>query len=469
MADGVAHTKRELLERGRLLRGVPVSELEARLARAQELMAKAELDVMLVTTEEDFFYFTGLLSRFWNSPTRPFYLAIPRAGGRPKAVVPSIMTSVLQKYTFLEPRDIFDWPAPREDDDGVTLIASLLGRLPEGEERFGRVGLMMGHESTIRMPLASIDRMRKILAQDGSVCIDSSRLVRELRMMKSAFEVQRVRHACDIASAAFDFFPARLEQLSNTKSRGEGVTEREARFELRSLLLEFGADDTPYVMAQSGNNGYDNIILEPTDKALRNGDVLVIDTGMCFEGYWCDFDRNFVVGGEEYLSDACKGAHDLLWLATNSGFEVCMKHGTSSDIFREMSATLGIDPKTNSTGRVGHGLGLQLTEHWSNNSTDETPLRPGMVVTLEPGMLVVPDGDKMIVHEEDVLITSNGAEWLSKRAPRQMVPIFLGNISPDIQEHILNSSSYSSGSSAVGGKAHPQSAPTSHEPPNSRL
>merc|ERR1712217_659580 len=122
-------------------------------------------------------------------------------------------------------------------------------------------------------------------------------------------------------------------------------------------MVEFGADDTPYVMAQSGAGGYDNIVLEPTDKLLRNGDVLVIDTGIRFEGYWCDFDRNFIVGGSRYLPEATKRIHGLLWDATEDGFAAASKKGaTSSSVFRAMLERLGIDPSTNSTGRMGHGL-----------------------------------------------------------------------------------------------------------------
>ena len=58
------------------------------------------------------------------------------------------------------------------------------------------------------------------------------------------------------------------------------VSEREARDALRMLMLDFGADDVAYVMAQSGAGGYDNIVLEPRDDPLRPGDVLIIDTGM---------------------------------------------------------------------------------------------------------------------------------------------------------------------------------------------
>ena len=85
-------------------------------------------------------------------------------------------------------------------------------------------------------------------------------------------------------------------------------------------------------------------------------------------------------------------------------------------------------------GRFGHGLGLQLTELFSNNATDETPLAPGFVMTLEPSALIDPAaGDElMIAHEEDIAITEHGAVWLSLRAPRQM-DVILGDEAHDLE------------------------------------
>ena len=69
-------------------------------------------------------------------------------------------------------------------------------------------------------------------------------------------------------------------------------------------------------------------------------------------------------------------------------------------------------------GRLGHGLGMNLTEGPSHKPGDETPLEPGMVITIEPGMEFAPG--KLMVHEENVLITEAGAELLSRRAPPEM-------------------------------------------------
>ena len=76
----------------------------------------------------------------------------------------------------------------------------------------------------------------------------------------------------------------------------------------------------------------------------------------------------------------------------------------------------------NSIGRMGHGLGMQLTEWPSVKEDDLTVLTPGAVITLEPGMEFAPD--RQLVHEENIVITEDGAEYLTRRAPAEMPVIF---------------------------------------------
>ena len=72
----------------------------------------------------------------------------------------------------------------------------------------------------------------------------------------------------------------------------------------------------------------------------------------------------------------------------------------------------------NNVGRLGHGLGLQLTEWPSNRPGDDTRLVPGMVLTLEPGMEFEPG--RMMVHEENIVVIEDGCELLTKRAAPEM-------------------------------------------------
>ena len=100
------------------MRGFSIDQFEKRTLKAQQLMQNHELDALLLTTETNVRYFTGFLTRFWESPTRPWYLIIP-SKGKPIAVIPSIGEALMSK-TWLE--DIRTWPSPDLEDDGISLM-----------------------------------------------------------------------------------------------------------------------------------------------------------------------------------------------------------------------------------------------------------------------------------------------------------------------------------------------------------
>ena len=76
-------------------RGFTVDEFEARVARAQGEMHAGGMDGIVLTTPQNFRYFSGFNSQFWKSPTRPFFLVVPREG-LPIAVVPTIGGPAMQ-------------------------------------------------------------------------------------------------------------------------------------------------------------------------------------------------------------------------------------------------------------------------------------------------------------------------------------------------------------------------------------
>ena len=74
---------------------------------------------------------------------------------------------------------------------------------------------------------------------------------------------------------------------------------------------------------------------------------------------------------------------------------------------------------------MGHGVGLRMCEPPSIHPEDETVLEPGMILTIEPGISFSkaagdgPEG-KVMVHEENLVVTEDGAQLLSRRAPPAM-------------------------------------------------
>lgn len=381
------------------MRGFDQAEFEARTKRAQELMRAADLSALLLTTETDVRYFTGYLTRFWESPTRPWFLVVP-ATGKPVAVIPSI-GAALMGQTWID--DIRTWSAPDLQDDGISLLADVLAELTPVS---GNIGVPDGHETHVRMPMADIERLRGAL---GSRRITGDQgILRRLRMIKSEAEIAKIQTACDIAGRAF----ARVPEVARAGVPLDTVFRR-----FQMLCLEEGADWVPYLAGGAEQGGYSDVISPATSAPLEPGDVLMLDTGLVWDGYFCDFDRNWSVGPAR---PEVRSAHARLVEASDAALETARPGATASDLFHAMNTVLTKEAEGTDAGRLGHGLGMSLTEWPSLIPADQTVLEPGMVLTLEPGIDV---GTKILVHEENIVITEGTPRFLSPRIGPEVIEI----------------------------------------------
>ena len=379
-------------------RGFPESEFEQRLERAQQVMFENKLDAIVLTTEPQFRYFSGFFTQFWHSPTRPWFLLVP-ANAKPVAVIPEIGVSGMQA-TWIN--DIYSWPAPVPEDDGLSLLASVIKKLPK---RFGRVGFTLGLQSTLRMPANDFYALTGQLSTYEIV--DVALIMHKLLSIKSAHEVTKIRHVCEITSMGFNALPEFAQP---------GDTQRQLCKKLRHDLLDRGADDTPFMVAGSGQGGYDSIIMGPLDEELVDGDVLVIDTGTVFDGYFSDFDRNYGFG---QIDSKVEKAYQALYQSTQAGLDFARPGVKLKEVFNVMWKVLDLfGAKSSDVGRMGHGLGMQLTEWPSITANEDTVVEQGMVLTLEPAMSFAPG--KQMVHEENIIITEDGANLLSLRASPEL-------------------------------------------------
>lgn len=380
----------------------PAQEYRARIERLQAGMAAGGLDVLLLTAAADVFYTTGFLTRFWESPARPWFIVVPRAGD-PVAVIPSIGADLMGR-TWVPA--ILTWNAPDPRDDGVSLLAETLAGLVPA---LGRIGLPMGLETHLRMPLANFETLRARLAPRAFV--DATDCVQRVREIKSEGEVMKLRTSCEIAARAF----ARVPQFARS-----GCLLASVFRDFQITLLEEGADWVSYVAGGAGPDGYGDVISPAGSEPLVRGDVLMLDTGAVKEGYFCDFDRNYAIG---HASDAARRAYSALWQATDEVLTVLRPGQRACDVHQLLCDSLRRHGATPSSGRLGHGLGVTLTEWPSFTPLDETLLRTGMVLTLEPGC-ETRDG-RIMVHEENLVLREDGAELLSPRAPAEL-PEILG-------------------------------------------
>lgn len=353
---------------------------------------------MLFTSEPEVRYFTGFQTLFWQSPTRPWFVFVP-VQGKPIAVIPEIGAQLMCQ-TWLD--DVRTWSAPSPNDDGISLLTELLTPLANKRET---LGIMKGHETHLRMPLADWETL--LAALPGLKITDTTRLVQGLRMVKSEAEIEKLQYICSIGSATFAKVPEFV-------SEGQPLEEVFRTF--RRTAIGLGADDVPYLVGGADQGGYENVISPPSHRPLQKDDVLMLDTGGTWDGYFCDFNRNWAIGQAD---DKAVQAYDVLWRATQAGIEAAKPGNTCRDLFLAMSTVIAeLDENGGDIGRLGHGLGMQLTEQPSHASFDETLLNQNMVLTLEPS-LSYGDG-LMMVHEEDIVIGEGGAELLTERAAPEL-------------------------------------------------
>lgn len=379
------------------MRGFTEAEYQARLDKAQSLMAQHGLTAIMLTTEPDIRYFTGFLTRFWESPTRPWFLIIP-ASGKPIAVFPSIGAHLIGQ-SWID--DIRTWQSPDYEDDGISLLATTLCEIvPKGAE----IGVPSGIETHLRMPIDHWDMLKRqtIGRHFGS----DKGVLHNLRLIKSQAEIAKISHACSIANRAF----ARVGEIAH---KGAPLSDVFRKFQM--LCLDEGADWVPYLAGAAAHDGYSDVISPASDTPLKSRDILMLDTGLIWDGYFCDFDRNFAVGPPNAdIADHYKKLIEV----TQYAFESAKPGICFADLFHIMNKALGGGDKAAEAGRLGHGLGMQLTEGPSIIPADKTLLQEGVVLTLEPS-IQLPNG-KLLVHEENIVITRTGAAFLSSPAAPEL-------------------------------------------------
>ena len=380
--------------------GFSNEEFENRLERTQDLLYEKKLDALLISNPSNLRYFTGINTDFWESPTRPWFLVIPLSGNA-IAVIPEIGENLFEK-TFV--KDIYTWSSPNVNGDDISPLKSVLDSLPG---RFGAIGAELGKEMTIRMPILDFG-----LLQDSSKfdIIDAASLIWKLRIVKTPNEIKKMERVSKIVSDVFDLLPTFISTQDS---------ERDVARKLKNEILKRGADNIPYLPVVSGVGGVSQIIGNPTNKLISSGNFLFVDTGATFDGYFCDFDRNFTIGTA--LDDVRK-INEILWHATEEGIKNLVPGAKTRDVWKKINKKIeDYGFLVRGEGRYGHGVGLQLTEPPSISSFDKTIIQENMVLTIEPSIEYEPG--KIIVHEENILVSKEGPILLSRRAPKELPQI----------------------------------------------
>ena len=365
-------------------------------------MGDAGLDGLVITNPINFKYFTGVRSEFLvPSPTRPWYLLIPRDGD-PIAVVSNSGRVAMEATTSIS--DVRTWPSPRWADEGLTLVTDAI---QEMARETGRIGWELGPETRLGIPSGDFLTLADRAAHHKFV--DASAVIRALRMVKSPAEIEALRRICQITSDGYDAIPELYEA-------GGSLAQLLNRFRL--FVLGRGASHAPFIAATADSPciraGHE--ILTPTDRLLSDGDILFIDSGFTLDGYHSDFNRNWAV---RHATTDVQRAYEHVFAATEVGIKAARAGVRVADVFDAMASYLRPYGEVGSPARMGHGLGLALTEPPSVTSYEDVVLSPGMVVTIEPTLML--DDARLMMHEEVIVVTDDAPELLTRRASPEIL------------------------------------------------
>lgn len=385
---------------------IQMDEYKARTKRIQSALAAQKCDALFVTSEDNVQYLTGYRSPVWNNLTRPRYLIVP-ANGEPIIVSTINYVVIIEETTWVS--DIRTWIAPNPEDEGISVAVDALRSCVKSNRR---VAAELGQQSRLAMPTGDFLKLRNALAEVEFV--DGHAMLMTERMIKSPAEIARIRIAADATSKAFEA----VTQFARAGDSTYSIAQ-----ELKGRILAAGAEDVPYVVGVSGQGGYPCVNLAADRRPLITGDVCLFDVAARYDGYYCDFDRDYSVGKP---SAEIQSNHTKVWDATQAGIEAVKPGRSLHDVWQAMADVLGVEAvRTTGIGRMGHSVGLRMCEEPSISETDETVIAENMVLTLEPGIVVKQATTRqrerrVVVHEENVVVTKTGSSLLSRRTPQEI-------------------------------------------------
>ena len=369
---------------------ITACEYRSRIGRLAALAEDAGLDGVLLTAESNIDYFSGYRHHApWTLFARPFFEVVG-AGGEAVLVGHSFLAPEMQRTGAV--RDLRTYT---KSGGGLDALLDCLHEL--GLHR-GRLGMELGDEQRLGMTQIELEGLRAGLKDVEFV--DAAPLLWRLRMVKSPAEQALMRESAAITARAM---------AVGFERAAPGVTEREVARAVGETMMREGADRPGFIMMASGADNHHVLSGKPTDRALEPGDMLWMDLGSVYRGYWSDFCRACVVGGPARAQRDAQAAilevNQACIDAVKPGEPIHQVPAAAEAAF----ARLGMEVEVGA-GRIGHGMGLMSTEPPHVAHYDATIMTPGLVFTIEPRFV---NGHGIFNCEELVLVTEYGGELLT--------------------------------------------------------
>lgn len=362
---------------------ITAAERELRLARVGDLTAGLGADALLVNAGPSLRYFSGVP---WGQTERLVAMLIV-PGRKPVMICPHFEIGTLEADLAI-PVEIRSW---QEHEDPVTLVLDTLATI-------GARTLAIDPE----LPFHFAERIR---GAETVRLVDAMQAVKQCRMVKSAAELALLQQAKNMTLAV---------HKATARILHPGIRQSEVVHFIEAAHRRLGASGSSFCIVQFGEaTAYPHGL--PGDRALEEGQLVLVDTGCTVEGYHSDITRTYAFGNvEQDIRDIWsieKEAQQAAFDAMRPG-ELCE---SVDEAARTVLAKAGLGPDYALPGmphRTGHGIGLSIHEPAYLVRGDRTPLQPGMCFSNEP-MIVVP-GRFGVRLEDHMYVTDTGARWFTQ-------------------------------------------------------
>ena len=225
-------------------------------------------------------------------------------------------------------------------------------------------------------------------------------LVENLRAVKDSTELEAIRAAAAVTSAA-------LEQFA--QERFTGRTERDLAWRLEQLFHEHGAKGPAFeIIVGSGPNAA-LPHSRATEREIGPGETIVVDAAAFVDGYCSDCTRTFATGS---LPERLQEIYAVTQQAQQTGLDFVRAGTTGVDTDAAARAVIDEAGFGEQFGHgLGHGVGIEVHEAPRLSQTSDDTLAFGNVVTVEPGIYLTGEGGVRI--EDLVVVTDDGPEILT--------------------------------------------------------
>lgn len=366
--------------------------MNTRIEKCVELIKAHDLAGVALNPGQSLIYLSGL---HFHLMERPTVLIITREG-ETAVILPELEKGKLtgdaaefQAFTYGD--DPASWHTAFEQASAALKLET------------GRVGVEPEHLRFLELHYLNS-------AFRGVDFINGSEVLGALRLNKDADEIARMRQAVIIAQEAL---------LATLWTLHTGITEKAAANELIVQLLRAGSDpDLPFepIVAFGENSANPHAV--PTHRALKPGDLILVDWGASFEGYLSDITRTFTFGE---VDGELLRIGEIVRQANQAGREAGapgLAAGVVDRAAREVIEAAGYGPAF--FHRTGHGLGMEPHEAPYIYAENDLTLTPGMTFTVEPGIYLPGKGGVRI--EDDVVVTGDGLQSLTD-LPREVLAV----------------------------------------------